>query len=160
MATLIDIPTLATFARTEIDPNDEFALLVLEEASGLVCDTAGHPEWEDNPTSAPRAARRICLQVAYRTFTNPDFEVAYGLGPLSGRSLDLYAMGLNLTDVEMETLEDLQPKGTSGLWVQPITSDTDDYPKEVYAHDVRFPFSDAWPYLSPPDAYAMTPEDD
>lgn len=159
MATLINVATLATFARTEIEPDDEFALLVLDEASGLVCDTAKHPEWEDSPSTSPRAARRICLQVAYRTFSNPDFEIAYGLGPLSGRSLDLYAMGLNLTEAETEELEDLWPTSSSGgLWVQPIDGDSTMYPSEVMAHDRWYPASDPIPFLGPEDAYAMTPE--
>ena len=98
--------------RPNIASDDEVALFVLEEASGLVCDTAGHPEWEDDPGAAPRPARRICLAVATRTFLNPEFEVQSTMGPLSSRVLDLAALGLNLSDDERETLEGM--RGSSG----------------------------------------------
>lgn len=162
MATLVNITLLAVMARRPIEPDDEFALLVLSEASGLVCDTAQHPEWEQNPANAPRTARRICLQVAYRTFTNPEFEVQYGLGPLSGRSLDLYAMGLNLTEHEQEQLEALQGAtggAQKGLWVQPLDGGVAP-DLTVYARDRAYPLSNPIPFLTPEDAFLMTPLED
>src|SRR5688500_14520093 len=101
MPTLASISELKVVAqRPDLDNEDPFALLILELASNKVTDYCGHPEWEEDGTgdaTPPRAARRIALFMAKRTFENPDAEVAYGVGPLSGRSLDWSAYGLYLT---------------------------------------------------------------
>lgn len=108
--------------------DDAFVDWVLEEASGLVCDTARHPEWELDPTTAPRTAKRICLLVAKRTYENPGAVVMEGgVGPIGGdRVLDAQAMGLMLTEAEEEELIDLRGMPGSdpgGLWLQPINDD-------------------------------------
>lgn len=109
--------------------DDAFVAWVLEEASGLVCDTAHHPEWEDDITLAPRTAKRICLLVAKRTYENPGAVVVEGgVGPIGGdRVLDTQAMGLMLTEAEEEELVDLRGgpgNDPNGLWIQPINDGT------------------------------------
>lgn len=156
MATLVDVPTLALFTRTTIVGDDPLALLVLELASGLVCDTAQHPEWEDAPLDAPRGARRICMQIAGRTWTNPDLEVATGIGPLSSRVIDFAAYGLNLTDAEREELEGLRggpDGGGGGLWLQPIGSGL----RVLRTTYILDEFGQLIPYLDPNESVALTP---
>lgn len=129
--------------------DDAFAAWVLEEASGLVCDTARHAEWEDDPSTAPRAARRICLMVAKRTFQNPDAVTVEGaIGPIGGdRVLDFQAMGLMLTEAEEEELIDLRggAGGSGGLWVQPIgeaAADRTAYLFDSSGSDWAIPYGD------------------
>lgn len=155
MATLITVPELALFSRRTIASDDPLALLIIELASGLVCDTAEHPDWELTVTP-PRAARRICLQVAARAFTNPEMETAYNIGPLGGRVLDWAAYGLTLTPPEEEELEDLQgvPGGTNGIWIQPL-ADSTSLDLTVYVDD---PYGlQTIPYLDPAESDGMTP---
>lgn len=158
MATLISVQELALWTSTTIAADDPKALLVLELASGLVCDTAEHPEWEVDVVP-PRAARRICFQVAGRTWTNPDLEVAWGIGPLSGRNLDWAAYGLTLTPAEEEELEDLQggpDDGINGLWILGVVPEPTVDPI-VYVNDQYG--QQTIPYLDPRELDAMTPEE-
>lgn len=139
MTTIVSVAQLevATQSVAGSLADDTFAAWVLEEASGLVCDTARHPEWEDDPSKAPRVARRICLMVAKRTYENPGSVIQEGaVGPLGGdRVLDAQAMGLNLTEAEEEELIDLRGGGNAGgLWVQPI-GDGDAPDRTVYLFD-------------------------
>jgi hypothetical protein len=120
---LITIATLAVAARKDaaklaLKP---YAHYVVEQASATVCDTAEHPEWE-TAGGAPRKARSICMQIAVRALLNPELEVAYTTGPLSGRNRDEWAFGFEPTPYEREQLEEMQggPGGSLGLWVQPI----------------------------------------
>lgn len=115
MATLVSISQLAVWTREDIEPDDPFALMVLDEATALVVDYCGRPDWEDAPGTAPRLARRICLIVAGRTYLNPDMEVATGTGPISSRVRDEAAAGMQLTESEMEQLDTIPaPPGDTG----------------------------------------------
>lgn len=122
---IITIPHLRLSARKPgIPDDDETANWVLAEASGLVCDYARHPEWEDDadPEEAPRAARRIALAVATRVYKNPEFEKASSLGPISSSHHELWALGFNLADGEKEELEDLRSSsdGLGGLGIMTL----------------------------------------
>lgn len=162
MATLVSRAQLAIAARRPIADDDAFATYILEAASGLVCDTAEHPEWEEDVANAPRPAKRICLEVARRSYTNPDFEIAYGLGPLSGRSLDIAALGLNLSEAEEAVLVNLQggPEASGGgLWVQPLGGGLEQI-DTVFVAQAGAPQADMIPYLDPSELDAMTPPED
>lgn len=114
---IIDIKSLRLSTRKpDIEDDDETANWVLEESSGLICDTANHPEWEefDFEGEVPRTAKRIALAVATRVYNNPEFEIASSIGPLSSRHLDLYALGFNLSDTEQARLEDLRGSSAGG----------------------------------------------
>ena len=125
MATLISFAELATW--TQNDPADvaadPFAAEVLDKVSGLVRFLTGHPEYE--PSNAPFDVTMVALQVAKRTYANPDQEVATGVGPISSRVLDAAAMLTELTESERRTLTKYNPAGdpdnppVGGLWVQP-----------------------------------------
>lgn len=156
MATLISVAELAIYTGSTIASDDPRALMVIELASGLVCDEARHPDWETTAVP-PRAARRICFQVAARTYTNPELEVAYGIGPLSGRTIDWAAYGLTLTPPEEDELGELRGEdgGGSGLWVLPIAG-VDQIDDTVYVPSE--PGLQTIPYLDPNELDAMTPE--
>lgn len=138
MATLVNVTELAIWTRQEIDPDDEFALMVLELASELVIDYCKQPTWEDTPADAPRTARRICLIVAGRTFTNPDQEISSSIGPISSRVRDEVAAGMTLTEAEQDELDALKGSGTdgvNGLWVLTTTRGSDRAYEPVLLYD-------------------------
>lgn len=165
MPTLASITELKVVAqRPDLPNDDEFALKILELASNKVADYCGRPDWETVGTGdsePPRAARRIALFMAKRTFENPELEVAYGVGPLSGRSLDWAAYGLYLTPPEQEELNALiatsGDDSTGGLWTIGISGNpalNDD----VYLDDVYG--LQPIPYGDKSQAWAFTPRTD
>lgn len=158
MTLLVSLATLRIVARRPNISDDletvdgAFANWVLTESSGLVCDTAGHPEWETTGTPDRRAVR-IATALAVRTYLNFEQVVQSSVGPLSERVREEAAMALELTEAEIDTLEAI-PGGTSGgsgFWVQPLATayDTDD---TVYLLDGEHPeTSDTIPYFDPDD---------
>lgn len=149
MATLISIASLTTVARKppgSLEGN-AYAQYVLEEASGVVCDIAKHPEWETTAV-APRTARRIAMSIAVRALLNPELEVAWNAGPVGGRNRDEWAYGFEPTPYEREQLEELRgSEGGSGkgLWIQPIGGGV--------AEDLSVYLDDPWAPLSTPIHY-------
>lgn len=158
MALLVSLATLRTVARRPGISDDletvdgAFANWVLTESSGLVCDTAGHPEWETTGTPDRRAVR-IATALAVRTYMNFEQVVQSSVGPLSERVRDEAAMALELTQAEIDTLEDI-PGGTSGgngFWVQPMDAGGGDVDTTVYLLDGEHDDSDTIPYFDPDD---------
>ncbi len=149
--------------RPDLPNDDPFALLMLQLASEKVTDYCGHPEWETDGTGdnePPRAARRIALFMAKRAFENPDAEVAYGLGPLSARSLDWQAYGLYLTPPEQEELNAITAAAADdgdlgGLWAVSITGHPN-LTEEVYLDDIYG--LQPIPYGHRSQAWAFTPK--
>jgi hypothetical protein len=142
MATLISLLELATWARQ--DPAtvaaDPFAVLVLQTATEIVCDTASQPNWElqTPPMLVPRKAKRICMFLAGRTYLNPDGTVSENVGPLGERRPELMAMAaanMQLLPSEEGQLEGLAPDGGTGLWVQPTTRGEDPVSDTVFLYD-------------------------
>jgi hypothetical protein len=126
MATLISLTELATWARKDpaVVGADPFATLVVNTASNIVTDKAQQPNWEiQSPAvEVPRAAKRICMFLAGRTYLNPDGEIATNVGPLGARVPEAMAMAaanMQLLAAEIDELLDLRPSGSGGLWVQP-----------------------------------------
>lgn len=149
MVTIITIPTLEIAARKPVGSlaTSPYALYVLEEASGIVCDIAGHPEWESTAV-APRTARRIAMGIAVRAFLNPELETAWNAGPVGGRNRNEWAFGFEPTPYEREQLEGLQGTeggGTGGLWVQPLSGGV--------AESLSVYLKDPWAPLSTPILY-------
>jgi hypothetical protein len=160
MASLVSVSELAVWCRQDIDSGDQFALTVLEAASLLVRDAAGHPEW--TAATAPARAKLICALVAKRTYTNPDQEIATSVGPISSRVLDEAAAGMKLTEQEITELAAIgaeTPGGTAkkaGLWAYSTVAKADQPVMYLYTE----PGSD-WPipYLDTAlDGYAA-PDD-
>lgn len=155
MATLISIATFATWARQPIPvvAADQFATLVLQTATEIVCDTADQPNWElqSPPVTVPRKAQRVCMFLAGRTYLNPDGTISTSVGPLNERvpeQMALAAANMQLLPSEIELLQTLGPDGGTGLWVQPTTrydpaEDTTVYLADDSGSDWWIPYGDS-----------------
>lgn len=105
-----------------------FATMIIDLTSGLVSDTAGHPEWTSS--TIPFRAKMIALLVAKRSYQNPDGVIVEGsIGPIGGdRVTDLQAAGLYLTEAEAADLAALRGDGTPAtdpnrMWVLQVAVD-------------------------------------
>jgi len=126
MADLVTAEELAVWTQSDVEPDDERAIMVLRKASELVADYAECPEWlTGDLDDVPRRARTIALLIAARTWTNPEGEVASGMGPLSSRVLEEMAAGMRPTEAEKAELAALGNEfdgTTGGLWKLNIAS--------------------------------------
>lgn len=161
MPTIVTLAELAVFTRSDEEDvlDDPYAAMVLELASGLVCDAAQHPEWETAGGTVPRAARRVCLQVAGRTYTNPDLETSSNTGPIGSRVIDWAAYGLTLTEAEEADLTELIGSADAprtGFWTLRLFASEDRAVDTVYLQDSNG--SQSIPYLDPSESDALTPE--
>ena len=150
MASLVPVSELAIWCQQTIAEDNPWALAVLDKASMLVREAAGHPEWESSTT--PPRARLIALLVARRTFLNPDQVVSSSVGPLSERVLDEAAAGMTLTPAERLELGALRGSeddpDPNGLWVLQTTTGRRLRNLDIYLPGVR-PGSSYIPYLDP-----------
>lgn len=163
---LVTIPELATLLRTTIDEDNDYAKLIVAQASNAVRDEAGQPGWLRtlNPSDtipegygeAPFTARDIASWVAQRAFTDPRNRSRITSGPISDTFFENGVYGLDLTDGEKNRLAAYHPDAgqNTGLWVQPIGAGTRAEP--VLLADVR-PGSDPLIYADPEWAWAFTP---
>lgn len=120
---LLTLDELRTWTRRTIADADPFATAVISAASLKVLNECNNPvEWVDVSTT-PAMARMIAVQLAKRTYLNPDAIVAPGgVGPIGGdRYVEDFARTLELTESELETLAKLEGVTTqgeqSGFWV-------------------------------------------
>jgi hypothetical protein len=138
-APFLTVAELATWTRQEIVADDPFALVVIDAASLRVREAASQPTW--TLADIPKSARLIAIQLAKRTYLNPDAIVAEGgLGPIGGdRFIEDFARTLELTEYERATLEGLAPAGAIGkgsrLWVQETTRGDLETAVDVYYFD-------------------------
>lgn len=110
MAALLTTQTLARW--TQNDPDevaaDEFAVDLIEKLSALVCFLGGHPEWTLEPgvDQAPVDVQMVMLQVAKRSYQNPDQVLQEGsVGPLGGdRVADIQALFMDFSESERRTI--------------------------------------------------------
>lgn len=119
---LLTVAELATWARTEIADDDPFANAVVDAATLVVVSQCGFPVPEWTTSSAPPVARLITIQLAKRTYLNPDAVIAEGgIGPIGGdRFVEDFARTLELTPNELAKLADVDPATASAsgnLWV-------------------------------------------
>lgn len=123
MANLFTREEFAVWCQQPIAVDDEFATMVMAQATALVVDAAAAPGWELDPSTTPRRAKLIALRVARRTYLNPDQELSSSVGPISASILRDAAAGMTLTEDELAQLLALAPDGdpTNGLWVQRTT---------------------------------------
>jgi hypothetical protein len=153
MASLVSVSEFSVWVQREIDPvEDQFAVLVLEQASALVREAAERPDWP--AATAPAAAKRIAALCARRTYINPDMEKSSTVGPLSGSLMDDALAWMRLFDEEVLQLQRLGNDGvtpsTGGLWVQPTTRGPVESTRDVLFWDE----AGAWPipYLAAEEA--------
>lgn len=120
MADLITPRELALWTQSDeaevaIDP---WAIEVMEKVSMLARFLGGQP-WE--LADVPFDVRMVVIQVAKRTYANPDQEVSSNIGPIGSRVLDAAALLTNLTEAERATLTKYNaegdPNSDAGLWV-------------------------------------------
>lgn len=170
MTPLLTVAQLAIWARTSIEDDDEFALAVVDAASLVVADRAKHMDWIEiiapatARVAAPSRAVLIAIQLAKRTFLNPDAVIAEGgIGPIGGdRFVEDFARTLELTSVEGEELDGMRPAvagGNGALWVMTIeTGRTPANSGTIYVPDgssADWPFPigtegvDDWAYSAP-----------
>lgn len=115
MAELLTPQTLARW--TQEDPTqvaaDPFALDLIDKLSQLICYLGGHPDWTltAGADRVPIDVEMVMLQVAKRSYENPDQIVQETTGPLSERKLDVAAMFMELTDSERATITRHNPAG-------------------------------------------------
>lgn len=125
MAALLSTEKLALWTQNEPADvaADPFAAEVIDVVSQLAQFLGGHPDWSLTPgvNYAPFDVQLVVLQVAKRTYGNPDQEVATGVGPISSRVLDVAALLTDLTETERAVLTKYNPTGDpdggGGLWV-------------------------------------------
>ena len=158
---LLTLGELRTWTRESIPDGDEFALAVIDAASLVVSSAARHPEWD--VATAPSIARLIAAQLAKRTYLNPNAVAAEGsIGPIGGdRFVEDFARTLELTPVELASLEGLWPAGASkggGLW----TMTTEREPMTPASGTIFVPDDSGsdWhiPFIDESQAWAVTPE--
>ncbi len=126
--------------RPSLPDTDEFGLAVIAASSLVVSEECGFPVPEWTPTTAPAIARQVAIQLAKRTFLNPDAVVAEGgIGPIGGdRFIDDFARTLELTAAEKAQLARIDGNVSAseqGLWVQRIDPADADYDSIVYVYD-------------------------
>jgi len=163
MTALVSMSQFATWIRQDVATvaADPFATLVLQTATEIVCDTAQQPNWElqSPPVVVPRAAVRVCMFLAGRTYLNPDGTISESVGPLNERrpeSMALAAANMQLLPSEEDLLLTLVPDGPAGLWIQPTTRADAAEDDTVYLPDSSG--SDWWiPYGDPNTTLAFTP---
>lgn len=163
MASLVTIPELAAWLAvsgvTLTEADHPKAQVVLDAASLVVRDTASQPTWTD--LTAPDRAKLITVQLAKRTYLNPDAVTSENVGPMGERRVEDFARTLELTAAETAELVKLAPADVlasqaGGLWIQPMANRPNAPDSTVYVTDSG---GSDWmiPYLHPDDAWAMTP---
>ena len=150
MASLITINELSVWVREELEPDDSFALAVMDAASTLV-RKAGDDTWTSS--TVPAVAKLVTLLVAKRTYLNPDGVVSSTVGPLSERVIDIEASGMRLSDEEVAQVQSALPvdQQSTGIWLQPITRgvlETPVYLGDNSGSDWQIPYGEP-PYLVP-----------
>lgn len=115
---MADLLTLETLARwTQEDPvevaADPFAVDLIDKLSQLICYLGGHPDWslEVGPDRVPIDVEMVMLQVAKRSYENPDQIVQESVGPLSERKAEVAALFMSFTDAERATITKHNPAG-------------------------------------------------
>lgn len=149
----------------ELPDSDPYATLILEQASDAVRDAARQPLWTytappaptpEGEIAVPRSAAHIAAWLAFRVYTNPQNLQRKTTGPISHTFFDTGLVGMELTDSERDTLEDLRPNSdeSSGLWIQPINAG-DTVSTAIFLWDEAIPPGDAILYADPIDAGAF-----
>lgn len=115
MANLLTLQTLARWTQSDEDEvvADPFAIDLIDKLSQLLCFLGAHPNWtlDPGPDRVPIDVEMIMLQVAKRSYENPDQIVQESVGPLSERKIEAAALFMDLTDDERKTVTKYNPDG-------------------------------------------------
>lgn len=163
---LVTIEELRTWTREAIDaPEDiEFAEAIIDAVSLRISEELDHPLWlEDQTHTGTRGARSVALQVARRTYLNPDQETrTAAIGPIGGTAyLDDFAQALTLTESEQERLTKIKGDsgGSTGNGLYTVRVERDDPiggPRDIVLQDS---YGSGVIYAGEEDAWAFTPEE-
>lgn len=153
---LVTVPELSLWAEgdsTSIDPADPLALWILEQASILVMEEAGHIEWTAATEGIGRA-KIVVANVAKRCWNNADQELRSAIaGGPSSQVIEAAAYGLMLTDAEIAMIAkvvaaiDAAAGSGPGLWTLPTTRGPVE--TNMYVPDDRWPQSSPINYMTP-----------
>jgi hypothetical protein len=161
MTPLLTLETLAIVARKTIEVGDTWADKCIHNASVLISDLAGRPDWIGfdalgnavTPVAAPRRAVMIAEQLAGRAYNNPDAIVREGsLGTIGGDSMvEDFARTFEPTQLELDYLEHIRVTtgivdvgGVGGLWVLSMENRPGMVTETIYLPDLD-PLADPWP---------------
>lgn len=140
-AILVDLEDLRVWTREAITAEEDvaFATAVIEAVSLRVSELLEHGDYLTDPADVKtKSARAVALQVARRTYLNPDQEVrTAAIGPIGGVTyLDDFAQALTLTESELERLDGILSSagGSSGSGLGIIRIERDD--PLVHSYDV------------------------
>lgn len=169
VALLVTHDELRTWTREPIDAEEDvvFADSIIDAVSLRISEELGHPEFlEDSSDVNTRSARAVALQVARRTYLNPDQETrTAAIGPIGGVSyLEDFAQALTLTESELERLARIRRDdsgGTGGLGL--VRIERDDpllHTEDIVLQDSAQPESSGIIYAHQDDAMWFTPEDE
>lgn len=122
---LLSVEELAIWARQDIAVDDAFALAVIDAAS--LKTRSETKQWLWDLSTIPPEARLVCIQLAKRTYLNPDAIVSEGgIGPIGGdRYVEDFARTLEFTDAELAVLSEASGAAAAagnGLWIQPTSN--------------------------------------
>lgn len=166
---LVTLEELQTWTREEIDAPEDvaFANAVIDAVSLRVSEELGHPDYlSDSSDVNTRSARSVALQVARRTYLNPDQEVrTAAIGPIGGVAYrEDFAAALELTESELERLSALRKSadgGSGGLGVLRIERDDVFAPTgDIVLNDSAAPGSAGITYAHISDAMWFYGEDE
>lgn len=166
MTLLVTVPELSLWAEGDaaaIDPTDALAIWILNQASTLVMEEAGHLEWTDATEGIGRA-KIVVANVAKRCWNNADQELRSAIaGGPSSQVTEAAAYGMMLTPEEIAMIEKVvsglaAAAGESGFWVLPITRGP--LETNLYVPDDRWPQSSPINYLTPSKDPYYVPYDD
>lgn len=164
---LITVGELALWAegsRDAISPADQLANWIIEQASSLVADECGHPDW--TAQTAPNRAKIVVANIAKRCWNNSDQETRSAIaGGPSSAVLDEAALGLRLSDAEIleceKIVKALAPASAGGtLWVLPTTRGPVE--TNMIVPDSSWPASSPMTFLTPrvdPEYFPTTDAD-
>lgn len=139
---LVSLDDLRVWTRESIDAQEdvEFATAVIEAVSLRVAEELEFADFLSDPASDyTKSARAVALQVARRTYLNPDQETrTAAIGPIGGVAyLDDFAQALALTEPEQERLAKLLASAggsSSGNGIGTIRIERDD--PLMYQNDI------------------------
>lgn len=162
---LVSLDDLRIWTRESIDAQEdvEFATAVIEAVSLRVAEELEFADFLSDPASDhTKSARSVALQVARRTYLNPDQETrTAAIGPIGGVAyLDDFAQALTLTESEQERLAKLLATagaGSSGNGIGVIRIERDDplmYQNDIVLQDDK-PGSSGIIYGAAEDANAF-----
>lgn len=107
-----------------IEPDDVAALFLIQRVEELVLPKAGLAPGDAIPTTSLATIQRVVLNVAARTWVNPQLLQRRAVGPISRGWFVEHVTGLNLRPGEIEELAELNT-GDGGpfgsLWVVETT---------------------------------------